>query len=106
MRQLLATEEYVQVPPALYSDPLFRITYLIKEEIRKYKWIEGEKGRALSWEQAREEWTEAHREQFEKFLMDAMAIPAAIPQEEPPGENPSVLVVGNWPSPLPHSCGV
>jgi len=27
----------------MYSDPFYRITYLIKEEIRKYKWIEGEK---------------------------------------------------------------
>jgi hypothetical protein len=25
----------------VYSDPFYRITYLIKEEIRKYKWIEG-----------------------------------------------------------------
>jgi hypothetical protein len=45
----------------MYSDPFYRITYLIKEEIRKYKWIEGEKGRPLSWDQARTEWTEAHR---------------------------------------------
>ena len=50
----------------LYSDPFYRITYLIKEEIRKYKWLEGEKGRKLSWEQARQEWTDAHREAYEK----------------------------------------
>jgi hypothetical protein len=54
MRQILETEEYVKVPPVLYSDPSYRITYLIKEEIRKYKWLEGEKGRKLSWEQARQ----------------------------------------------------
>jgi hypothetical protein len=52
MHQLLATEAHVQVPPMLFSDPFYRITYLIKDEIRKYKWIEAEKGRALSWEQA------------------------------------------------------
>jgi hypothetical protein len=52
MRQILAKEDYVEVPPPLYADPFFRITYLIKEEIRKYKWTEGEKGRPLSWEQA------------------------------------------------------
>ena len=31
------------IPPMMYSDPFYRITHLIKEEIRKYKWIEGEK---------------------------------------------------------------
>ena len=40
----------------MYSDPFYRITHHIKEEIRKHKWIEGEKGR-LSWAQARAEWT-------------------------------------------------
>jgi hypothetical protein len=44
MRQILETEEHVPIPPIMYSDPFYRITYLIKEEIRKYKWIEGEKG--------------------------------------------------------------
>jgi len=48
MRQLLEIEEHVAVPPMMYSDPFYRITYLIKEEIRKSKWLEGEKGRALS----------------------------------------------------------
>ena len=58
MRQILETEEYVKVPPMLYSDPFYRITHLIKEEIRKYKWLEGEKGRKLSWEQrGRNGWT-------------------------------------------------
>ncbi len=46
MRQILETEQYVQVPPMMLSDPFYRITYLIKEEIRKYKWIEGEQGRS------------------------------------------------------------
>jgi hypothetical protein len=54
----------------MYSDPFYRITHLIKEEIRKYKWIEGEKGRKLSWVRARQEWTDAYREKFEKFLID------------------------------------
>ena len=49
MRQILEIEEHVAVPPMMYADPFYRITYLIKEEIRKYKWIEGEKGRPLSW---------------------------------------------------------
>jgi hypothetical protein len=30
MRQILGTEAYVPVPPIMYSDPFYRITYLIK----------------------------------------------------------------------------
>jgi hypothetical protein len=77
MRQILDTEEHVQIPPIMYSDPFYRITYLIKEEIRKYKWIEGEKGRKLSWEEARREWTDAHRQEFERFLIDTLSVAAA-----------------------------
>jgi hypothetical protein len=73
MRQILDTEEYVQVPPMMLSDPFYRITYLIKEEIRKYKWIEGEKGQRLSWEEARKQWMQQHRERYEKFLIDTLS---------------------------------
>jgi hypothetical protein len=86
MREILETEEHVPVPPIIYSDPFYRITYLIKEEIRKYKWIEGEKGRKLSWERARQEWTDAYREKFEKFLIDTLYFLDANPSEEPPAE--------------------
>lgn len=74
MRNILLTEQYVEVPPMLYSDPFFRITMLIKEEIRKFKWTEGEKGRQLSWEDARQEWTANYREKFEHYLMDTLHI--------------------------------
>ena len=77
MRQILETEQYVQVPPMMLSDPFYRITYLIKEEIRKYKWIEGEKGRSLSWEDARKEWMDKHREKYEEFLLDTMTFSEA-----------------------------
>ena len=86
MREILETEEYVPVPPLVYSDPFYRITYLIKEEIRKYKWMEGEKGRKLSWDRARKEWTGAYREKFEKFLIDTLYFPDATPPEESPAE--------------------
>ena len=75
MRQILDSEQYVQVPPMMLSDPFYRITYLIKEEIRKYKWLEGEKGRQLTWEQARKEWTEQHRAKYEQFLIDTLRFP-------------------------------
>ena len=86
MRQILETEEHVPVPPIMYSDPFYRITYLIKEEIRKYKWIEGEKGRKLSWERARQEWTDAYRDKFETFLIDTMYFPDGTPAEKPSAE--------------------
>jgi hypothetical protein len=66
MRQILETEEHVQIPPLVYSDPFYRITYLIKEEIR-------------TWEQARQEWTAAHREKYEKFLVETLSFPDATP---------------------------
>jgi hypothetical protein len=75
MRQILETEQYVQVPPMMLSDPFYRITYLIKEEIRKYKWIEGEKGRKLTWDEARTEWMDKHRDKYEAFLLDTMKFP-------------------------------
>ncbi|MBV9877231.1 MAG: hypothetical protein JO025_21055 [Verrucomicrobia bacterium] len=77
MRQILDTEQYVQVPPMMLSDPFYRITYLIKEEIRKYKWIEGEKGRKLTWEEARKEWMDKYRAKYEEFLLDTMTFPEA-----------------------------
>ena len=83
MREILEIEEHVAIPPMLYSDPFYRITYLIKEEIRKYKWIEAEKGRQLSWEQARKEWTDAYEEKYEKFLIDTLYFPGANPEKEP-----------------------
>ena len=105
MRQILETEEHVQIPPVMYSDPFYRITYLIKEEIRKYKWIEGEKGRKLSWEQARQEWTDAHREKYEKFLIDTLSFPDATSPEEPPTEGQSVSAAAKMLAKLPHTTG-
>ena len=83
MRKILETEEHVEIPPILYADPFYRISYLAKQEIRKYKWFEGEKGRQLTWEGARQEWTDAYRERYEKFLADTLSFPDAPPAEEP-----------------------
>ena len=84
MREILEIEEHVPIPPMMYSDPFYRITYLIKEEIRKYKWTEGEKGRKLSWERARKEWTDAYQEKYERFLIDTLYFPDANSEKEPP----------------------
>jgi hypothetical protein len=84
MREILEIEEHVPIPPMMYADPFYRITYLIKEEIRKYKWTEGEKGRKLSWEQARQEWTAAYQQKYEKFLIDTLYFSNANLEREPP----------------------
>ena len=91
MREILETEEHVAIPPMMYSDPFYRISYLIKQEIRQYKWIEGEKGRKLSWEQARQEWTNAHQQKYEKFLIDTLYFPDANSEQEPSGPAKSSL---------------
>jgi hypothetical protein len=82
---------------------LFASNDLIKEEIRKYKWIEAEKGRKLSWKQARQEWTDAHREKYEKFLIDTLSFPDAAPASEPPAE--PLFAAGNMLAKLPQRTG-
>ena len=101
----------------MYSDPFYRITYLIKEEIRKYKWIEGEKGRQLSWSEARTEWIAAHRQEFEKFLIDTLSFPNLVPAkgsaqakspplgEEESEEAQNLARTGVRLSNLPHRAG-
>jgi hypothetical protein len=64
-------------PSAMSSNPFDTLAKRIRQElqeameeqVRAYQRIEGRKGRALAWEQAWTEWTEAHRENFGQFLM-------------------------------------
>jgi hypothetical protein len=105
MRKILETEEHVQIPPILYADPFYRISYLVKEEIRKYKWFEGEKGRKLTWQGARQEWTEAHREKYEKFLIDTLFFPDTPPSEEVPVEKQYFLAGVNMRAIVPYRSG-
>lgn len=74
MREILKSEDYVPVPPMMLSDPFYRMTYLIKEEIRKYKWTQGEQGREMSWEQARQEWIAKYQTDYEKFLSETLRV--------------------------------
>lgn len=74
MRKILDEEGHVAVPPDVMNDPFFRMTHLVKQEIRKYKWYEGEKGRTLTWEEARKEWSEKHQAAFETWLRGVMNI--------------------------------
>jgi ABC-type proline/glycine betaine transport system substrate-binding protein len=72
MRKILETEDYVPVPPMVTEDLFYRMTYIMKQEIRKHKWIEGEKGRPLTWEEASKEWIENHQSAFEKFFNETL----------------------------------
>ena len=103
MRQILQTEEDVQIPPLLRADPFYRITYLLKEKIRNHKWIEGEKGRELSWEEARQEWTDAHRERYETHLFETLSFPCERPfgvKNTSPNSSTANILVN-----LPHRFG-
>ena len=88
MRQILEIEEHVEIPSMMRSDPFYRVTYLIKEEIRKYKWIEGEKGRQLSWTEARSEWTATQREQYGEFLLETLVFGATSSCDYQEGASP------------------
>jgi hypothetical protein len=110
MRQILEIEEHVGLPPMMYADPFYRITYLIKEEIRKHKWTEGEKGRALSWKEARSEWTKAHRVEYERFLVDTLsfanlASAEGFTEEANVSAQEAVLQTGKRLLHLPHRAG-
>lgn len=68
LKQVLDSEDYVPVPPDLTADPFYRIAYLIKQEIRKFKWIEAENGNDMTWEEARRAWSERHFNDYDAFL--------------------------------------
>lgn len=72
LKQVLDSEDYVPVPPDVTADPFYRIAYLIKQEIRKFKWIEAEKGNDLSWEEARRLWSERHFDSYDQFLKNTL----------------------------------
>ena len=61
--------------------------------------------RKLSWEQARKEWTDAHREKYEKFLIDTLSFPDATSPGEPPAEGQSVSAAAKMLAKLPHTTG-
>lgn len=69
---LLESEDYVPFEPSKHNKFHFNIARLVKDEIRSHKWVEAEKGRDLSWEEAVNEWMNDHYDDF---------IVAMIPQK-------------------------
>lgn len=72
IQAILSTEDYVPVSPDMMADPFYRIAYLIKQEIRKYKWIEAENGNPMSWEEARKSWSDQYFTSYEAFLKETL----------------------------------
>jgi hypothetical protein len=70
MKSILKIEGYVEVPSYLKTSVSYKIAYLMKEEIRNYKWYEGEKKRDLTWEEAVSEWNAKHRAAFDRYIND------------------------------------
>lgn len=65
---VLGSEEYVDLRPELKETAEYKVAYAIKEEIRKHKWIEAEKGRSWDWATAREDWMENYYGDFIAWL--------------------------------------
>ena len=66
---LLESEGHVSFNPKKHNKLHFQLCRLVKDEIREHKWIEAEKGRHLSWEQAVDEWMREHYEPFIKAVV-------------------------------------
>lgn len=71
-KRILETEDYVPVSPDIMADPFYRIAYLIKQEIRKYKWIESENGNSMSWDQACRTWSDRNFDAYKGFLHEIL----------------------------------
>ena len=69
---LLESEDYVPFEPSKHNQFHFNIARLVKDEIRSHKWVEAEKGREFTWEDAVNEWMNFH---YDDFIM------AIIPQK-------------------------
>ena len=61
---LLESEGHVPYEPGKHNRLHFQMCRLVKDEIREHKWIEGEKGRDLTWEEAVKEWMDEHYQSF------------------------------------------
>jgi hypothetical protein len=90
MRQILETEEHVQIPPVVYSDPFYRITTLSKKRFGSTSGSKVKKAASFSGGASSERMDDAHREKYEKFLIDTLSFPDATSPEEPPAEGQSV----------------
>lgn len=64
IEQLLESEGYVPFDENKHNKFHFNLCRLVKDEIRSHKWVEAEKGRELTWEEAVIEWMEKYYENF------------------------------------------
>ena len=66
MKNILNEEGYVEISPYEKDSYDYKLAYAKKESIRTHKWIEAEKGRNLTWNDAKEEWLRLYEKQFER----------------------------------------
>lgn len=64
----LLTEEMPQIICCLQNEVETSIARIARKEIHRYRWFQGEKGRILGWEEARDEWLEKHYEDFFNYI--------------------------------------
>lgn len=67
---VLSSEGYVEVSPEVKKSFEYKLSRLLKEEIRDHKWImAGDKiYNSPSWEEAKNDWMANHYENFVNFL--------------------------------------
>lgn len=65
--KMLSSQDYIEFSPEEKNSFEYKLSYLVKEEIRKHLWIENEKGRNLTWESGCEEWMDNYYSEFIKF---------------------------------------
>lgn len=73
INKVLESEEYVHIEPSLKNSFEFRISHLIKEEIRSHRWNIGTEGRNLTWIEAKNEWMTLYYDAFLKGLKSSLS---------------------------------
>lgn len=64
----LITEEKPNIICCLQGEVETTIARIARKEVHRHRWFEGEKGRKLSWEEAKEEWLDKYYEDFYNYL--------------------------------------
>lgn len=72
INKVLETENHVVLSPTEKDTFCFKLAFLTKEEIRNFKWLEGEKQRNLSWDEAKNEWMKLYYDDFLKHLKGSL----------------------------------
>lgn len=67
---VLSSENYVEVSPETKNSFEYQLSFLIKNEIRNYKWFRGEEGKTLTWDEAKNEWMKLYYKDFTNYIKE------------------------------------